>query len=574
MQAPKLIIWDLDGTLWRGTLSEGGAEAIDANLELVRALARRGIPSAIASKNDRQEAMAQLARWQMQDWFVLCRIAWQPKGPAVRWIIEQSRLRAEDVLFIDDEPSNRAEVEHANPGVRTAGPQILEAIDPSAWGKDDKDLTRLAQFRILERRADDAGETEMNNEAFLRSAEIEVRYGDRAACQDQLVRVHELVMRTNRLNFTRVRLTQDGLHSLVNDARCEPGAVWVRDRWGDYGLVGFWAVVSGRLSHFLFSCRVLDMGVEQHVLHALRARHPELTWSFELEARARDWIREGSTPTAPQRATASSLQVAFKGACDLDAFMPYFSQRYRTQQELQIPLPDGRSDLFSSHTDMALHHRWRGEFTELSFVGPQSFGSALLDGEWDLLVYGLSMDYSAGRYRSRSSGAVLAAGWFFADLFADADRPFARWENETDGYIDSNRRRLTEDFEHVGGISADELSANLDRIAENADGRPVVLINVVDHGDATCPEGEVLNPIFVARNAGLNSAVDEAVARHPNLELIDMRTIVQPHEVMDMHAHVRRRCLAVAARRLDAIIEGHARSQRLAAAFATVGRRR
>jgi hypothetical protein len=61
IRAPvKVVIWDLDDTFWSGTLSEGGVGAIERNLEVVRALADRGIVSSICSKNDPDDAQARL----------------------------------------------------------------------------------------------------------------------------------------------------------------------------------------------------------------------------------------------------------------------------------------------------------------------------------------------------------------------------------------------------------------------------------------------------------------------------------------------------------------------------------
>ena len=62
----KLVIWDLDDTFWKGTLSEGPIEAIPENIHLVQALARRGIISSICSKNDFQAAerrLRQALKW-------------------------------------------------------------------------------------------------------------------------------------------------------------------------------------------------------------------------------------------------------------------------------------------------------------------------------------------------------------------------------------------------------------------------------------------------------------------------------------------------------------------------------
>ncbi len=56
MNSIKIVIWDLDETFWRGTLSEGAVEAVPRNLETVQELSRRGIIHSIASKNDHDEA--------------------------------------------------------------------------------------------------------------------------------------------------------------------------------------------------------------------------------------------------------------------------------------------------------------------------------------------------------------------------------------------------------------------------------------------------------------------------------------------------------------------------------------
>ena len=48
----KLVIWDLDDTFWKGTLSEGPIVSIAENIQLVRDLTDRGIVNSICSKND------------------------------------------------------------------------------------------------------------------------------------------------------------------------------------------------------------------------------------------------------------------------------------------------------------------------------------------------------------------------------------------------------------------------------------------------------------------------------------------------------------------------------------------
>jgi FkbH-like protein len=118
----KLVVWDLDETFWRGTLAEEGMTRIDGNAETVIELSKRGIVNAICSNNDRERAKAELVEMGVWDYFVFPSIGFDPKGRAVARMIEDAALRAENVLFVDDNPSNLAEVKFFNPGIMAARP--------------------------------------------------------------------------------------------------------------------------------------------------------------------------------------------------------------------------------------------------------------------------------------------------------------------------------------------------------------------------------------------------------------------------------------------------------------------
>src|ERR1700753_2806812 len=72
-EAIRLVVWDLDDTLWRGTLVEGRIERIPARESVVRQLAQRGIVSTICSKNDMQEVVDILGADGLWDYFVFPR---------------------------------------------------------------------------------------------------------------------------------------------------------------------------------------------------------------------------------------------------------------------------------------------------------------------------------------------------------------------------------------------------------------------------------------------------------------------------------------------------------------------
>lgn len=302
----KLVIWDLDETFWRGTLSEGGIQPVPENVALVKKLAQRGIVSSICSKNDFEQARRKLEELDVWEYFVFPVIQWQPKGQAIRQLIERAQLRPSNVLFIDDNVGNREDALFYSSGLMciSSADELRRSMDSAVLsGRDDESLTRLAQYRTLEQRRSDQDRLELSNVEFLRQSQIQVRID--YEIDPDLERVVELLNRTNQLNFTKKRVEDDSQRAEFEEALAAYGTqaatVRVRDRYGDYGIVGFFLLrtdaTGRRLEHFAFSCRVLNMGIEQYVFELLKRPTLEVFRPVANEVDCLsdiDWINEYS----------------------------------------------------------------------------------------------------------------------------------------------------------------------------------------------------------------------------------------------------------------------------------------
>jgi FkbH-like protein len=111
--------------------------------------------------------------------------------------------------------------------------------------------------------------------AFLAACEIELQIEQYNAKHED--RVAELVQRTNQLNFSGRKHTRAGLEIFLTNAAMEKYVLSCRDRYGDYGTIGFCVV--GRearaiLVHdFMLSCRVQGKMLEQAFFHHLWSEH-------------------------------------------------------------------------------------------------------------------------------------------------------------------------------------------------------------------------------------------------------------------------------------------------------------
>lgn len=324
----KVVIWDLDETFWKGTLSEGGIEPVEENINVVKALADRGIMSSICSKNDFDQARDKLVELGIWDYFIFAHIDWTPKGQAIQNMIAAMQLRDENVVFLDDNHMNLEEAQFFNGNLMCVdGTLDMSALLdlPELKGKDDKAHSRLAQYRVMETKQRVQGEGDLSNEDFLRQSEIKLKIiTDIDAHMD---RVLELLNRTNQLNFTKVRAnTEDerkALQKLLDTSGMHAGLIHAQDRYGDYGIVGFFCVrtkYSGTtVHHFAFSCRTLNMGVEQWVWEYLGRPSFEVAKPVANPLQTFDtvdWITEVSSFEAGAHA-ATEKRLCMVGGCDL-----------------------------------------------------------------------------------------------------------------------------------------------------------------------------------------------------------------------------------------------------------------
>jgi FkbH-like protein len=274
----KCVIWDLDDTIWSGTLAEEDAiEARPEMIALIRTLDSKGIVNSICSKNDFSTARVRLESMGVWDYFVFPVIAFAPKGQSVKGIVDNLQLRLPNVVFVDDNVSNREEALYYCPEIMVGDPNdagFLAGMQDVVERTEGK--SRLERYKILEQKHHDEQDYSGNTE-FLEASEIKVLIVRNPGDLMFQERIMELANRTNQLNFTMSRFSEEDITEYFYgdvSTYIHHGAVFVHDNYGDYGLVGFYAVNERNqtIEHFFFSCRIMNMGIEQCVYSYLRSK--------------------------------------------------------------------------------------------------------------------------------------------------------------------------------------------------------------------------------------------------------------------------------------------------------------
>ena len=287
----KVLVVDLDNTLWGGVVAEDGVEALQvgteypsaAYLDLQRAVLSvrsRGVLLAIASKNDESDALAALdghpeMLLRSTD-FASRRINWNDKAQSLREIAAELNLSVDALAFLDDSAVEREQIRLELPEVTVIdvpddrmqwAPALRSCPQLERLSLSDEDRQRSRMY-VEQGQRTDLQRRAGSLEDFLRSLEMVIDM--REMSPEALPRVAQLTQKTNQFNLTTRRYSEQQLAELAGDPCARIYQVRVRDRFGDNGIVG---VAITRASNgaweidtFLLSCRVIGRTVEKAML--------------------------------------------------------------------------------------------------------------------------------------------------------------------------------------------------------------------------------------------------------------------------------------------------------------------
>lgn len=545
----KLIIWDLDETFWTGILSEGEIELPRENKNLILKLTDLGIVNSICSKNDAGQVDNKLKELGLLDYFVFKSVDWSAKGNRVKKLISDMQLRAVNVLFIDDNNSNLEEVKFFSPEIMISTPDIIPEIIKWANGIEPKDKAhrRLSQYKILEEKA--TNKLNFNsNEEFLASSHIklDIKYD----CAENVDRIRDLVMRSNQLNFTKKRESSEQLLELFGDDSYNCGYVSVKDDFGDYGIVGFFAIKNNECYHFLFSCRTLGMGIEQYTYNFLGRPDLEIIGEVVSDLSKSElpfWINQdvkSENKNNIEIKNAKEHQVLIKGPCDLFPIFPFIGKSDWIDTEFTYVLPNGSTVESTGHTTHIVEaHRLsdaqkKSIVNELPFMDIGAYCDNIYKLPYKVVVLSLLQDCNLGVYKRRKSGERFA----FIEYTSDMTNPvnYDKLINKkcNTGGFDFTREFLDDfrdKYEFVGRNNPSDILDNLKYIRSNLnkDCALVLMLGTeipYDMGD---------NPAYTDRHIfhkELNDLVRKWAETQPMVELIDVNDYVKSPS--DFYDHI------------------------------------
>lgn len=291
----KILVLDLDNTLWGGVVGDDGLEGIEigttsprgeafkAFQSYILSLTERGVLLGVCSKNDFDTAIEPFRQHPemvlREEHFVSIKANWEPKPDNLKIMATELGLGLDSFVFVDDNPAELEIVRQFAPEVTT----ILLGPDPSDYvtrlkesrlferlGITDEDVRRTRQYREETRR-----QVSLSNVAdmdvYLGSLEMSGTFREFSTVD--VPRIAQLTNKSNQFNLTTKRRTEAELLALM----LHPGHVGftmrLRDRFGDHGLI---CVVichqvesTLEIDTWLMSCRVLKRQAEEEVLNEI-----------------------------------------------------------------------------------------------------------------------------------------------------------------------------------------------------------------------------------------------------------------------------------------------------------------
>ncbi len=295
-RSSKCLVLDLDNTVWGGVIGDDGVEGIvlgqgtsegEAHVALqqyARQLSQRGVILAVCSKNDEANAIAGFdghPEMVLKRSDIACFIAnWQDKAANLREIAERLNIGLDALVFVDDNPAERALIRRELPMVGV--PELPD--DPAGYVSC---LARAGYFEALDITAEDHERSQLyranaerkglrcsatDMDSFLDALEMELTPSSFNPAS--LKRVVQLINKTNQFNLTTQRYTEAGILGMMRDDNVVTLQLRLVDIYGDNGMVGL--TIARRtpdaallIDTWLMSCRVLGRQVEEATLNLL-----------------------------------------------------------------------------------------------------------------------------------------------------------------------------------------------------------------------------------------------------------------------------------------------------------------
>ncbi len=288
----KIVIVDLDDTLWGGIVGDVGWENLilgghnpagEAHVDFqyaLKSLTNRGILLGIVSKNEESVALDAINNHpemvlKLED-FAGWRINWQDKAQNIVDLVSDLNLGLQSVVFLDDNPREQARVRDS----------LSEVLVPE-WPEDSmlfkdkllslrcfytpsisKEDSERAKMYLSEKQRKDLKKSVSSIDEWLKGLEIKVEIEE--LNEKNLQRASQLFNKTNQMNLATRRMVASELTGWADQNNHRLWTFRVSDKLGDSGLTGIISLEvkdkTGKIVDFILSCRVIGRKVEETML--------------------------------------------------------------------------------------------------------------------------------------------------------------------------------------------------------------------------------------------------------------------------------------------------------------------
>ena len=278
----KLIVCDLDNTLWEGVIGEGPVDHYIDRQNILLSLKRKGLILAINSKNDPNNI-----HWDggilSDDDFVFKSIDWAPKVNAFAEMSASLNIKMKDFIFIDDRLDELELVSSIYPEIL-----CLDATKEESWqyfGKwndllsEESDMDRTKMYKEREHRQSYIEQNDIvNMDEASAFKKLNLHLSIREAVSDDTERVVELINRTNQFNMKASRTTFATVEKWIADENVKVLVAKMSDKFGNMGVISVLVANTkedlSEISVFVLSCRVFGYQVERAILNQVK-RHAQ-----------------------------------------------------------------------------------------------------------------------------------------------------------------------------------------------------------------------------------------------------------------------------------------------------------